>query len=417
MAGANLDSWVMASVPLRVARGPYQTDVVGMLKYGVIDGTQKRDVSEVLDLLALADTPFINRVGWGPESGGSCIEWISEDLGPGYIRNLSAVASGVLASIFINSIDGYDSSYVGCQIHAGTILYHYNSGDSRHVLGVVTSEPAMATIAVSIVVSYLVLGVYLSNITSVFANENWYVLGNVQNEGSTPGYGKPRPRVLCSNGFTILRQDVAITGTMKETDMYVIGREDKHQIMLRMKEMQRERERLALYSRYSAKTSLAAGLMHGVFGFLVDRTGTHIDRSTESLTESAFNTVVSYIWERGGRNLSVFGHINQTAKFTRWDKNRIRMRINDRRGGGYITSYLTEAGIEVDLTPMGNVPTNLLFVVDPNRIKLRAKRNRKAIMEKLGKMGDFDDWQLISEFSMEMKGFNLGQHGMFTHLA
>jgi hypothetical protein len=203
---------------------------------------------------------------------------------------------------------------------------------------------------------------------------------------------------------------------MQKTAMYAIGSEDQHQIMLRMKEIQRERERMALYGVYSAKTSVAAGLMNGVFGFLTTQSGTHIDRTTKTLTETAFNNVVTKIWEMGGRNLSVFAHISQTAKFTRWDKNRIRMRVNDGLGGGHITSYLTEAGIEVDLTPMGNVPDNLLFVVDPARIKLRAKSGRKALLEKLGKMGDSDDWQILSEFSMEMKGYNLGQHGMFAVL-
>jgi len=153
-----------------------------------------------------------------------------------------------------------------------------------------------------------------------------------------------------------------------------------------------------------------------VLGFLGTQTGSNIDTTTTALTDSAVNTMVKYLWEHGGRSLSFFGHIDQTAKFTKWDKNRIRMRQNDRAGGGYITSYLTESGIEIDLIPMANVPTNLAFLVNTGKVKLRAKRGRKAIMEKLGKMGDFDDWQILSEFTMEMKGYNLSQHGMFTRL-
>ena len=34
-----------------------------------------------------------------------------------------------------------------------------------------------------------------------------------------------------------------------------------------------------------------------------------------------------------------------------------------------------------------------------------------------GKMGDFERHQLLSEFSLEMKGYNLGQHGLFTRLS
>ena len=59
----------------------------------IVSLTDKRDVSDMLDLLAIAYTPFINRIGWGSESGGTSIEWISEDLGPGYV-----VAGSVMAS-------------------------------------------------------------------------------------------------------------------------------------------------------------------------------------------------------------------------------------------------------------------------------------------------------------------------------
>ena len=407
----DVENWVLACIPGNLMRSMPQVDIVGMATYGVVDGTQRRDVSEILDLLALSETPFLNAVGWGPESGGTNIEWISEDIGPGYIQGLSAVASGT-TSIRANSIDGVAGSQLIKQLHEGTILYSFASTDGLHAIGVITSEPANTSVAVS----WLLLAVGISNIASTLAGQNFYILGNAQNEGSKPGRAKPRTRVLCSNGFTILRRDVAITGSMAKTDMYAIGSEDQHQLMLRMKEMQRERERMALYSVYSAKTSLAAGLINGVFGFLTTQSGTHIDKTTRTLTETSINSVVSKIWEMGGRNLSCFGHINQTAKFTRWDKNRIRMRVNDKLGGGRITSYLTEAGIEIDLTPMGNCPDNLFFVLDTARIKMRAKKGRKALLEKLAKVADSDDWQILSEFSMEMKGYNLGQHGMYTLL-
>lgn len=418
-AADDVDRWVMACVPVDQGVGPFQYDIVNAnAAWGVNTDTQKRDVSEILDLLAIADTPFINKVGWGPESGGTIIEWISEDLGPGYIENLSAGGSGAAGlSLIINSIDGVQGSDIMRQIHEGTILYVYNSEDAYHNIRVVTSEPAVSAAQVTIHASALHFGTYGTGMTTINAETKFYILGNVQNEGSQPGYGRPRQRKVASNAFAILRQDVNITGSMKNTDMYVIGREDRHQILMRMKEMQRERERIALYSVYvTAKTSTQAGLPNGVFGFLNTQSGTHIDRSTTTLTETAVNDIVRYIWENGGRNLTAFGHIDQTAKFTRWDKNRIRTKVNDSMGGGYITSYMTEAGIELDIVPMGKVPTNLFFIVDPSKIRLRAKKNRKAVMEMLGKKGDFDAWQIISEFSLEMRGYNLGQHGMFTKL-
>ena len=410
-------AWLMSEAQSQ-GRGYYQRDIVTDAPFGVVDGTQKRDVSEALDLLALADTPFINKIGWGPESGGTKIEWISEDLGSGKLKNVSVIASEWL-SMVLSSVDGMDASDTLRQVKQGSVLYYYCSVSGNHTLAVVTSTPVASGTGVSIFMSLLTAGhgaALMSMFSSVPINRPWYVIGAFANEGSIPNIPGVRQRVLLSNIFTILRQDVQTTGTMKATDMYAIGKEDKHQVLLRLKEMQRDRERAALYSAKIAKTSGLAGLMDGVLGFLATQTGTHIDTTTKALTETAVNNIVSFIWEQGGRNLTFIAHINQTAKFTRWDKNRIRMRVNDGKGGGHITSYMTEAGIEIDLMPLANVPTNLAFVLDTSKIRLRAKRGRKAIMEKLGKMGDFDDWQIISEFSMEMKGYNLKQHGLFAKL-
>ncbi len=417
-ADDEVEPWYMANIIASVGRGSYQRDIVGDVPYGVVDGTQERDVSQVLDLLALAETPFINRIGWGPESGGTTIEWISEDLGPGFVTNQSAMASNGL-SVILNSLDGAQGSALMRQLHEGTILYVFDSTIAQHGMLVVTSEPVVSNALVTVHASILVMdpgsGI-MTGLASVAVDSKWYVLGNVQNEGSKPGQGKPRARAVLSNSYTILRQDVAITGSMQKTDMYVIGREDKHQVMMRLKEMQRDREASALYSVQAARTSVIASRMNGVLGFLATQSGDTIDTSTITLTKTALETVVRKIWENGGRNLTVFGSIAQTAKVTQWDENRIRTTVNESLGGGYIEHYLCNCGIEVELVPMANVPVNLLFVLDTSRIRLRAKRSRKAIMEKLGKMGDFDNWQLISEFSMEMGGYNLGQHGMFLKL-
>ena len=185
-----------------------------------------------------------------------------------------------------------------------------------------------------------------------------------------------------------------------------------------MKELQRERERQALYGVHvTPRSSTEASMMNGALGFLIGQTGSNIDTSTTSLTESDVNTVVSSCWESGATNLTFFGNLDQTAKFTRWDKNRIRMGIEERKGGGLITKYLCECGLELEIVPMKKVPANIAFVLDTSKIALRAKKGRKGFMQKLGLAGDFEDWQIISEFSMEMKGYNLHQHGLFSALA
>ena len=371
-------------------------------------GLEKRDVSDMLDLFALAETPFLNRVTWGPESGGLSIEWISENIGPGMI--VAATAKGTTAaSVQFNTIMGMSTAETVKQLVTGSVIYHYGSANHEHAMYLLkTVAAASCTMEVVTATGF--------TCTSVVAAEKLYVLGGVANEGSIPRDGAPRDRAQLSNGFVILRQDVAITGSMANTDYYAVGREDRHQILMRLKEMQRQRERFCLYSGYRARTSTIAGTLNGVFGYLLNQSGDNIDNSTESLIETSANNVFNELWENGSRNLTFFGPLAQVAKFTQWDKNRIRMRPNEGLGGGHITTYLSESGIEVDLVPMAKVPVNIAFVLDTTKIHPRAKRNRKAIMEKLGKRGDYDAWQIISEFSMEVRGYNLGQHGLFSRL-
>jgi len=396
-------------------RGEYQIAVSGASAEGrnFASNSERRDVSEMLDILALAETPFINKIGWGSESGALKIEWITEHLGPGYIVTTLGVATGAATSILVTSIDGMTTAEAIKQVMTGAVLYHFSSTDADDCMYVVCSvgSGGGGSVTCSAIISIF------GGTTSTALGDKFYIIGNFANEGSKPRTPNPRTRVICSNEFTILRQDVAITGSMQKTDMYAIGSEERHQILMRLKELQRERERTALFSHKLAKTSTVAGMMDGVFGFLFTQSGTHIDNTTRNLTETAINGVVNKIWENGGRNLSFWGHISQCALFTRWDKNRIRMRVGEGKGGGHINSYLTEAGITLDINPLANTPPNLAFVLDTSKIKLRAKKGRKAIMEKLGKMGDFTDWQIISEFSMEMHGYNLGQHGAFFRLA
>jgi hypothetical protein len=381
----------------------------------IVSNTNRRDVSEVLDLLAQADTPFINRVGWGSDSGGTQIEWLSEDLGPGWVALSANVATGEASMIIASAGGTITTAEASKQVNTGTMMYMYSSTDGEHALYAAISVFGAGTIGYEPISTAVFTN---SSDTSISAGDKFYILGAIANEGSLPRTGQWRARAVRTNDFTILRQDVQITGSQKNTDMYAISREDLHQIRMRMKEMQRDRERSALYSPgVTPRSTTEASLAKGVLGFLLGQSGTHIDTATTTLTPSALNTVVNHLWDYGANSLAFLGDINQCAKFTQWDIDRIRMAPRDGRGGGNVTYWMSEAGIEIEIIPMRQVPTNLAFVLDMSRIQLRAKKNRKAIMEKLGLAGDFEDWQILSEFSLEMRGYDHQQHGLFTALS
>ena len=378
----SLDYYVTNSAPTDRGLGQSTLDIVS--------STDKRDVSDMLDLLALADTPFINRIGWGSPFAATKIEWLSEDLGPGWLAVSAALICAGASIIAASAGLAMTSAEAVKQVQTGTVLYHYSSTDGDHALYTAVCVRSGGSIAIEPLSVEAYAG---ATETSITAGDKFYIIGAVANEGSLPRTGKWRSRAIRENHATILRQDIQITGSMKETDMYAIGSEDVHQIRMRLKEMQRERERVALYSGgVSVRSTTVPSISKGVFGFLNGAGGSQVDTTTTTLTPSAMNTVVNACWDYGANNLCFFGSISQVAKFTQWDIDRIRMAPRDKRGGGNITYWMAECGIEIELVPMRQVPNNFGFVVDTSRIQLRAKKNRKAVMEKLGKAGDFDDW-------------------------
>jgi len=376
--------------------------------------TMERDVSDMLDLWAHKWTPILNRVSWGADSGGLAVEWISEHLGYHYIESSGTLASNGGEIVIVSGGSGINASDVLTkQLQAGSLLYAYGaasataSADSWLVVLTVGSTSAR-----TVSVSSLVAGG-----GQLAAATKFYILGHYVNEGSEPFPDTSRPRSVLTNNFSILRKDVKITGSMAATDMYAVENEPRHQIAMRLMEMQLDRERSMLMSKAESRSSTVAGMMKGVYDFLDDyESSDWVDASTTTLTESALNDLVSNIWDQGGSPDVFFGHKDQIRKFTQWDQARVRTTPDSKLAGHHVTRYLTDIGEEIELIPMRKWPTNVAMVLSLDKIKLRAKKGRKLIMEKLAKVGDYDRWQMISEYTLECKGYDKGYHGMFNKL-
>lgn len=369
--------------------------------------TNVRDVSEMLDLWAHEDTPFLNRLSWGADSGGLLVEWLTEHLGWGYYESTAAVGSGSAAiDAMFDPVTSANLSATGKHLlQEGCLLYAYTPGNAEHAMIVVNCIGGSD----SVLFDWLLT-------SSVAACTKWYVIGNFANEGSDPRTDNSRTRDILSNKFAILRKDINITGSQAATDMYAVPNELRHQMRLRLIEMQREREMSVLYSSAQARSTTAGSLFNGIFGFMRGETGSHHDSTTTSFTETAFNNMVASCWENRGNPKVFVASPTITRKFTAWDRSRVRTEPDNYVGGYYVARYLTDIGIEVELLPLRKVPLNLAFLLDTSKINLRAKKGRKAIVEKLGKTGDYEQWQMLSEFSLEFRGYNLGQHGMFSAL-
>ncbi len=394
----------------------YNTDTSSA--YGFTANTNIRDVSSMLELWAHEQTPLLNRIQWAEPSGGLVIEWVHEHLGFGYVTPSAAIASGGTAFVCATGSSPMSAAEQGKQLHRGTILACQGAADSGEESGdinwlivtTVTGDIGSATVA------------WVSSTTgSVAAATKLYIVGSFVNEGSTPERDVTRKRTLLSNKMTILRRDIRITGSMLQTDMYAVSSELQHQTRLRLLEMQFERERSVLLSRGAARTSDATaetiGLMNGMLELMrQNRSNAFVDTSTTTLVEDTFNDVYAECVDSGGSPDVVVGAYKHIRKFTQWDKDRVRTRVDQRLGGKFVADYLTDTGEVVTLVGLKKFSPSWLFIIDTDKIKLRAKKGRKLILAKLGLAGDYIEYQLISEYSMEHHGITDGHHAAFLAL-
>jgi hypothetical protein len=246
-----------------------------------------------------------------------------------------------------------------------------------------------------------------------------YIVGHFANEGSSSFGDTSRQRTLLSNKFAILRKDVKITGSQAATDMYAVNDGGAYQVSRRLIELQIEREWAVLYSSGQARTSTVASYMYGAYGYLNPLSANAwVDTSTTTLKESDVNDMVAEVWDNGAEGpLMLAGAQSQIRKFTQWDQDRVRTVPDARLAGHYVTRYLTDVGIEIELIPLRQRPTKLLFLLDASNMKLRAKRGRKLIMRKdPPSTNDYDLYALISEYTLEMRGYERGLHAMWAAL-
>lgn len=375
--------------------------------------TMKRDVSDLLDLWAHKWTPLLNRIKWAGGSGALKVEWISEHLGYGYVQNVGTIATNATNFAVLSGGEGGLSGDVALkQIQEGTLLYCHASGDtSADCFWTVTtigsgSDPD---------ISFSILAAQGDAV--IPANSKIYIVGHFANEGSVPFPDISRARTVLSNNFAIARKDIKITGSQAETDMYAVANDPQHQMAMRLLEMQYERERSICFSKYVARSLSVAAFFKGAFDYLDGYTSSaNVDNSTTTLTEATFNDLVAGCWEAGGTP-SVFACEKKQARlFTSWDSNKVRTKPDAKMGGHWVTSYLTDMGLEIDIIPMRYWPMNIAFLLDTDKCSMVPKKNRKLIVEKLGKDGDYTEWQMISEYTFIMRGYDKGQHGMFMRL-
>jgi len=207
-----------------------------------------------------------------------------------------------------------------------------------------------------------------------------------------------------------------VTGTQEVIDKAGRKSEMAFQMQARMRELKRDVETRLLgnYASVAGNSTLApecAGLQAWVktnIDKAADATASagngtdiHTDGTARALQESQVEACLSLAWDNGGN--PTVGYLNsfQKRKFASFSGSSTKTSDGDKKKVvNSVDIYVDPLGNEVRLVPCRQVPTDVIFFVDPEYVKFATLRDFKSF--DLAKTGDSERKQILVEYTLEV---------------
>lgn len=355
----------------------------------------KLDLSEVLSAILLDDTDFVSVIGISNDVATQTKHsWVEDALNVTSVTQIGAVALGT--SGVVMAISASDLS----KITAGTLLRDEVSGLTE-VIQVTAVGAASATIVRG-------FGNTSAQVHAIGAE--WGIIAHARPQGMAGPKDESTTRTLSYNYTQIFSKGVKITGTAQSIDHAGVSNEDDYQIDLRLRELKRELDRTCIMGMRAASdvTASVYGTMAGIIDFVgyipnVSAVTGNINGTAETLTPSVLNTMAKQVFDDGGMpDIVLVGGV-QKQKISGFDQEFRRSTLDTRRAGYTVEEFVTDLGWNLRVIVDRWVPKDVALVLDSSKIKILPLKGRAMFLEKLGKTGDSNDWQILGEYTMEVR--------------
>ena len=145
------------------------------------------------------------------------------------------------------------------------------------------------------------------------------------------------------------------------------------------------------------------GTMGGIIDFVGFQTGTNNIGTAETLTPSVVNSMAKKCWDAGLMPNTILVGGVQKQKISSFDQEFRRSTLDSRRAGYTVEEFVSDLGVNLRVIVDRWVPNDVAIVFDSSKIKILPLKGRAFFLEKLGKTGDSNDWQMIGEYTMEVR--------------
>jgi len=354
----------------------------------------KLDLSEVLSAILLDDTDFLSTIGISGEATQTKHSWVEDALN----STTTIQSGGTSAQMALGTTSGtvirFSASMMG-QITAGTLLKDRLSGKTE-VVQVTGVSGTSATV---------VRGYGATSAQTHAAAAIWDIIANPRPQGMAGPKDESTTRALKFNYSQIFSKGVKITGTAQAIDHAGVNSEDAYQIDLRLRELKRELDRTAIMGVRAPNdvNTTTYGTMGGIIDFVGFIAAGNVNGTAETLTPAVVNAMAKQVYDDGGMpDILLVGGL-QKQKVSTFDQEFRRSTLDSRRAGYTVEEFVSDLGMNLRIVVDRWVPNDVAMVLDSSKIKIMPLRTRAFSLEKLAKTGDSNDWQIVGEYTMEVR--------------
>ena len=354
-------------------------------------GVYKLDLSEVLSAILLDDTDFVSMIGISSEYATQTKhQWVEDALNATTITQTggNSFLSGTTATVIAFSANI-------SRITAGTLMKDQLSGKSE-VVQVTAINGVSATVT---------RGYGATNGEAHVSGAVWEIVAHPRPQGMAGPKDESTTRAFKFNFTQIFSKGVNLTGTATAIEHAGISAEDDYQIDMRLRELKRELDRAVIMS-VRAPNDVGAST-YGTMAGIIDWTGwintANKTTTAETLTPSVLNTMIKQVWDDGGDPDFVLVSGLQKQKISLFDQEFRRSTLDTRKAGYTVEEFVSDLGINLKVIVDRWVPDDVCIVGDSKKIKILPLKGRAFFLEKLAKTGDSDQWQIVGEYTMEVR--------------
>lgn len=355
----------------------------------------KLDLSEVLSAILLDDTDFISMLGISSEVATQTKHsWVEDTLNGTTALQSGGTAAQMALGTTSGTVIRFSASQIG-RITAGTLLKDRLSGKTE-VVQVTAVSGTSATVT---------RGYGATSAQTHAAAATWDIIANPRPQGMAGPADTSTTRSLSYNFTQIFSKGVKITGTAQAIEHAGVSAEDAYQIDMRLRELKRELDRTAIMGVRAPNDVGAStyGTMGGVIDFVGFIGAGNVNGTAETLTPSVLNTMAKQVYDDGGMPDMVLVGGVQKQKIATFDQEYRRSTLDSRRAGFTVEEFVTDLGWNMRVVVDRWVPNDVCLVLDSSRLKIVPLRTRAFFLEKLGKTGDSNDWQIVGEYTLECR--------------